>query len=356
MAGVTRFAIDHHNHGGVEAPIEHGPESLLDQLSARRQALDALAERIADLAVGLGEPAVAARAREEMVKLRREEFNLAILGEFNRGKSTLLNALIGAELLPTSIIPLTSIVTYVAHGGEPGATVELADGRSHEIELDQLAAHTTERGNPDNEKRVRRVTIRFPSPVLRAGLRLIDTPGIGSVHDASTATTLELLPRLDAALFLMSATHPASKQELEFLRQVRPHLDKLFFVLNKVDLVGAAEREESLAFCSRVIRRALETEDLRIYPISARAALEARLRGDTTAREVSGLAVLEADLSRFLDRQRSAVLIAGAHRRLGAGLDELAGIVELRRQAARMSLDTLDERIAEFERQSDRAV
>ncbi len=94
-------------------------------------------------------------------------FNLVILGEFKRGKSTLVNALLGANVLPTGVIPLTSITTVILYGENPQISVLFQDGRREEMELSQLEKYVTERGNPKNKFAVELVEVHFPSPLLK---------------------------------------------------------------------------------------------------------------------------------------------------------------------------------------------
>jgi hypothetical protein len=329
---------------------------MLEDFAAGRSQVTAVAQEAAQQARGLGEEAIAARLDAEGAKLAAEEFNLAVMGEFKRGKSTLANALIGADVLTTAAVPLTSAVTAIHYGREPRARVSFLDGRREEIPLGELEAYTTERANPSNAKGVERVEVEYPAELLRAGVRLVDTPGVGSVYEANTAVTLDFVPRVDAALFVLGADQPASQSELDFLHRIRTHVEKLFFVLNKIDLLGPRDREEALAFARRTLERALEDGSFRLYPVSARFALAARLGADGQALELSGLGPLEADLTRFLEAHRGTVLLAGARRRVAACLDELAGRAALRREAALMPLATLDARIAEFEAESNRIV
>ena len=108
-------------------------------------------------------------------------FNLVVVGEFKRGKSSVLNALIGADVLPVGVVPLTAIATILEYGELPAAHAEFQDGSEQQVPLDALWDYVTEKGNPVNAKGVREVRIAWPSPWLKSGVRLVDTPGIGSV-------------------------------------------------------------------------------------------------------------------------------------------------------------------------------
>ncbi|MBU0698703.1 MAG: dynamin family protein [Proteobacteria bacterium] len=176
-------------------------------------------------------------------------FHLAVLGQFKRGKSTLLNALISEPILPVSVIPLTAVPTFIQFGAVPKIRVHFGDTRSVEefsgaSTSDRtafLVKYVTEEGNPKNKLGVTEVEVVLPAPILSKGVVLIDTPGIGSTYRHNTQATLNFLQQCDAALFLISADPPITDVELDFLRQVREKVPRLFFILNKVDYLNAEE-------------------------------------------------------------------------------------------------------------------
>ncbi len=108
-------------------------------------------------------------------------FNLVILGQFKRGKTTLINSLIGKEILPSSVVPLTSIVTILKYGEEVRCLVSMDDGNEKKIRIEELSDYVTEKGNPKNIRGVRCARIAYPSPFLEKGILLVDTPRSG-VH------------------------------------------------------------------------------------------------------------------------------------------------------------------------------
>ena len=183
-------------------------------------------------------------------KIENNEFNLVVLGQFKRGKTSLINALLGAEILPTAIIPLTSIATILKYGETVNIKVYFNDGRVMDIEPATLPQYVTEKGNPKNEKEVQEVIIAYPSTYLKDGVRLIDTPGVGSVYEHNTDVAYQYLPKSDAALFLLSVDQPVSKAELDFLKDVKEYSHRIFFLQNKADYVGPEDLNESILFCS----------------------------------------------------------------------------------------------------------
>jgi hypothetical protein len=160
--------------------------------------------------------------RRVLARLAEDRFNLAIVGQFSRGKSSLMNALLGSERLPTGILPLTSVITTVTYG-ETEKVLLQREGWTfpQEIRLDQLAEYVTQGRNPGNEKRVVLAEVRLPNELLRLGVHFVDTPGIASAIAENTKTTRQFLPEADAAVLVTSFESPMTEAEVAFLQEVR---------------------------------------------------------------------------------------------------------------------------------------
>jgi hypothetical protein len=220
-----------------------------------------------------------------------------------------------------------------------------------EVPLARLADYITERGNPRNEKRVLSAEIEVPAPFLRRGLRFVDTPGVGSIHEHNTATTYSFLPECDAAIFVTSAESPLTDAELAFLDAIRRHVRKVFFVLNKVDQLDEPERAEALAFAEQTLAARLGVPSVRVWPLSAREALLARASGDEARLAASGLPALEAALAEFLNRERGTVFLLAMLDRALAILEQLRRQLELGRRARRRPAHEVQAALAELARQ-----
>ncbi|MGA2264744.1 MAG: dynamin family protein [Acidobacteriota bacterium] len=159
-------------------------------------------------------------------RLADGRFHLAVLGQFKRGKSTLINALLGDQVLPSAVVPLTAIPTFIRSGDTLQARVQYNDGRPAEVlttvevsDVARFLSHfVTETENPKNRLGVSQVEVFHPAPIVGQGLVLIDKPGIGSTFRHNTEVTLNFLSQCDAALFLVSADPPITEVEVEFLR------------------------------------------------------------------------------------------------------------------------------------------
>jgi len=284
--------------------------------------LSSALEALGHLAAEAGSAAVARDAAVLVSRLDEGRFFVACLGQFKRGKSTLLNALIGESILPAGVVPVTSAVTILRHGPARAARVAFASGESIAIDVADLASYVAEELNPENAKGVAAVEICVPSPLFASGMCLVDTPGIGSVFAGNTAVTRQFLPQVDAALLVLGADPPISGDELSMIDVVARETSTIIVVLNKADRFSPAEIAEASAFTARILGARLGR---RVDPILQVSAAE-RLAAGPTRDWPRLLAALEALASTS-----------------GAGLVRSAQIRGLGRLALRL-LHDLDER------------
>jgi len=281
-------------------------------------------------------------------KIQNNEFNLVVLGQFKRGKTSLINALLGAEILPVAVVPLTSIATILKYGEALRIKVFLADGTVKEIRHEHLAEYVTEKGNPKNEKNVQEVVITYPSLYLKDGVRLIDTPGVGSIYQHNTDIAYQYLPKSDTALFLLSVDQPVSQAELDFLKDVKEYSNRIFFLQNKADYVRLEDLNESIAFSKKVIEDAMNC-DVKIFPISAKLALDGKLSRSKDLLEKSFLPELEKILNAFLMEEKGKVLILSVSNTLLRILSQAMLELELEVKSLTIPLDELEKKIEAFE-------
>jgi len=282
-------------------------------------------------------------------KLASNSFYLVVLGEFKRGKSTFINSLLGTKLLPTSVVPLTSIVTMLYYGDREKIEVIFLDDSIKEIKREELPDYVTEKGNPGNEKKVKRVEISYPSEYLKGGVHIIDTPGVGSIFEDNTKVTYDFLPKVDAALFLISADPPMSRAELDFLKDVAKYVHKIFFIQNKIDYIpDEDERYESMMFSKKVIEEALG-EQVEIYPLSAKMALEGKLSKDETLIKGSYLPQLDDLLADFLTREKGKILLQSVYGNARKLLSDEEFAIQLELRAIATPLEDLEKKIKLFE-------
>ncbi len=199
--------------------------------------------------------------------------DVAILGQFKAGKSTFLNTLIGRRLLPVGVIPVTTVITRIVYGPEERAFASHFDGNITEIPLGRLEEFTSEAGNPGNEKNVSVVDIELPMLEGYAGLRLVDTPGLGSVFRYHMETSENWLPEVGAALLAISADRPLSEHDLNLIRELDRYTPRIILLLTKADLLSQGQQDEVVRFFQATLKRELHRE-LPIYLFSNRVDTE----------------------------------------------------------------------------------
>ena len=291
-------------------------------------------------------PAAYAPCRTRIEDLRDRlatgRLHLAVLGQFNRGKSTFLNALLGLPVLPTSVLPLTNVPTVIRYGAELSCTIRFLSGKPDRVvrsSAEEIRAalmhHVTEDRNPKNRENVREAVVECPAEFLENGTVLIDTPGFGSTHVHNTKTTVDLLCECDAAFLLLSADLPITQFEIEFLKEVRKYVPRLFFIFNKVDLLAEHELIQTDVFIKKTIAAHFGySTDLILIPVSARAALEANSRDESDAAwKKSGMEQVKEAIDRFLSGEKYFTLSYALRKKFGVALDGIASIIERDRMA-----------------------
>src|ERR1700691_6135581 len=218
---------------------------------------EAALHRLAGLATEFGAQQIASTACSIAERISQGRFYVACLGQFKRGKSTLLNALIGHSVLPTAVVPVTAIPTIIRHGEHLAVRVRFQTARWTDVPVEAIEDFVSEEKNPENSKGVAGLEVFVPSPLLMTGMCLVDTPGLGSVFAGNAAATHAFIPHIDAAIFVIGADPPLSGDELQLVETISQDVHDLVFVLNKADRANAAERSAALGFASRVLETRL---------------------------------------------------------------------------------------------------
>ena len=244
--------------------------------------------------------------------------NVALVGRFKSGKSSFLNSLIGKDVLPVGILPLTAIITRIKYGIEDKVEVKFFDGRTKNVTIADLSDYIAEDRNPENEKKVDRVDLELSVLQDYPNIQFVDTPGLGSAHQHNTVTSKNWLPRVSAAFLAISIDHPLSEEDIELLKDLEKHTPEVNILLTKIDIVTSEELEKVIGFVSAQIRQRLNKE-VRIFPFSnrpghevARSAVFGFIQGSIGARQ--------ADKLNKIVLYKLGVISAECHRYLSLGL------------------------------------
>lgn len=316
--------------------------SALKNYRDRRLELSDLLRAALHLARSCADTDTESQARELLSRLAADRFRLAVVGQFSRGKSTLMNALLGGAYLPMGALPMTSVITTVRYGTRPKAMIRRRQSALPvEVPLTRIADFVAASSVRRAEMRVASVDVEVPAEILRLGFEFVDTPGVGSAVTAGTAVTMRFLPQADAVIFVSGFDSPLTEAEADLIAGASRQAGRLFVVLNKRDLVGGPDAAKAQDFVRRRLRDHLGIAEPRIYGLSALEALDGVTRSDPGRLSASGLPSLRADLELFLTTDKTrlslgnvagggALLVSAQQRNLRLGRvarDDVPGIL-----------------------------
>ncbi len=212
-----------------------------------------------------------ARTQELIEKLENKEITVSVIGQFKRGKSTLVNSILQDKILPVGIVPVTAVVTTIEYG-DKAATVHFDNGIIKEIGFDEMSSYINEQENCDNHLGVSKVALYCPSPFLKKGLTFVDTPGVGSVHQKNSDAAYSYVKESDAVIFMLSVDSPINQIEIDFLKNAKEYAAKFYFAVNKIDSIDESDLAEYLAYCRSLICKLMGVEEVQLFPVSARTS------------------------------------------------------------------------------------
>ena len=257
----------------------------------------------------------AGQVRQLADRMQKQEMTLAVIGQFKRGKTSLVNRILGDDILPVGIVPITAAVTRIRYqqqdgaeqaagteqqdGAEQAAGTEQPDGAERpdaeqntaahsarvwlrnglceEVPAQELHRYISEQENRNNELGVAEVELCTDADFLKDGLVLVDTPGVGSVHENNSRSAYDFARESDGVIFMLSVDSPINQIEIDFLRDTRRFAGKFYFVVNKIDIIDDEELQEYLDYCNALICSIMEIDPgseeaqaIRLIPVSAK--------------------------------------------------------------------------------------
>ncbi|MGE4102053.1 MAG: dynamin family protein [Pirellulales bacterium] len=277
-----------------------------------------------------------------MNQLQSERFVITVLGKAKRGKSTLLNALLGRSddlVAPIDKLPASSAISKFHWADRDEASVSFRDGRQVPIGFGEIRQYVTEEANPENKKGVTLVDIGGPFSGLEKDLVLIDTPGAGSIHEYHDALLHQFLPQSDAVIFLVTARMPLDQDELELLQAVKAaDIRKVFFAVNRMDEATTGDIDDAVAHNRGLLDQVGVAVD-KIHRISAKRAFQGDLAG-------SGIPELLAEIQDFLAANKARLLEARFVSRVCQAMEPVGAALDLELASASRSVAEIDTELA----------
>jgi ribosome biogenesis GTPase A len=290
----------------------------------------------------LGEELVAEQIAKEALDLAARvsegRFYLACIGQFKRGKSTLINALVGECILPVGFVPVTAVPTVIRYGAQLRARVQFREGTWQDIDASNLEQYVSEEHNPENTKGVAGAEVFVPSRLLSSGMCLVDTPGLGSVFTGNTAATQAFIPHIDAALVVVGADPPLAGEELALVEAVGRKVQDLILVLNKADRTTDEEREAAAGFARKQLEKRLQRPAGPFFEVSATE----RLLNRGPERDWGKLT---AALDRLVQESGRQLIQAACDRGIERLSEQLLVIITEEREALRRPIEESEQRI-----------
>ncbi|MFD0203549.1 MULTISPECIES: dynamin family protein [Saccharothrix] len=307
-------------------------------------------------------PDLAERLRDKRARQLDPKLRVLVIGEPKQGKSQLVNAMVNAPVCAVGDDVTTTVPTFVQHAETPSAALvrgpSIANTPTERIPvpIDQLASQVS--ANHHHGGDLVRAEVGIPRALLDSGLVLIDTPGVGDLRPAHTASTFAALLQADAVLMVSDATAELTRSELELLKQVMTSCPNVILVLTKIDIAAQWRRvvERNRAHLARAGVSA------KLIPVSAALRLRAAKTGDKALNAESGfpelLTCVQQDIVAAADqlaRRTVAVTAASAIKQLVAPVrEELSARAAQGPEKTIAALNEAQRRIDELRRRSAR--
>ncbi len=314
---------------------------MLEGFRERKHDVTVALQELGEIATSLGAKSLKDRLDRELVKkLEEDRFHLVVVGEFNHGKSTFVNALLGETVLPVGVTPTTAAIHHLKYADRPEATVVYQSGKRDGIPFEDTRRFAVGGGQSADE--VDYLEVGYPAALLKERILLVDTPGVNDLSLQRADITYSYIPRADAVLFLLDAGQILKESERQFLNDklLKASRDKIVFVITKWDILNEDEKKEALAYARTQLANLVK--DPVVFPISAETALQGNTAG-------SGMPELLAHLTTFLAEERGRILLDNA---LGEGVNVgnlLSKGVDARRRSLSMKTEELERRIKTLE-------
>ncbi len=313
---------------------------MLEGFRERKLDVTAALQELSTIAAEVGAKSVKERLDRDLVrKMEEDRFHLVVVGEFNHGKSSFVNALLGESILPVGVTPTTAAIHQLTYAEAPTSTVVYSSGKRESIAFGETRKFAVGGTTADD---VDYLEVGYPAALLRERIVLVDTPGVNDLSLQRADITYSYIPRADAVLFLLDAGQILKESERQFLNEklLKASRDKIVFVITKWDILDEDEKKDALAYARTQLAKLVK--DPVVFPISAESALAGKMAE-------SGMPELLSHLTTFLAEERGRILLDNA---LGEGLNVsnlLAKGIDARRRSLSMKTDELERRIKMLE-------
>lgn len=339
-----------------------------DSYERNKSEVQSMLDGLAEILIGLQCQQRADVLRSARAHLSEDSFRLFVVGEFKRGKSTFVNALLGEDILPAKLAPCTALVTHVKYAEQPGARLYPKDQSLNplQISVQDLRKYVIEEAEDEDvdldeaeasEEAIRRspyerAEVYYPLALCKNNVEVIDSPGLNE-HESRSEVTLSAFKTADAFIIVLGCDQFLSKSELNYIKNdLKDHdLRHAFIVCNRYDIAESrpeSEREELRTRARKYLVPRLGSEE-HIFWISSLNALRGKKTADAALLKGSGMPTLEKKLEHFLTTQKGRVKLMRPIRFMASTIhDLLAEILPNREMMYSQKLEDIEQK---FEQQ-----
>lgn len=279
------------------------------------------------------------KIKENITKLQNEQIVVSVIGQFKRGKSSLINTLLSEEILPISVLPLTAIPVFIYYGEQNELQIKIKEGvlvfKNIEEIKKGLFQFVTEKGNPENKKGVEEIKLFYPSELLKNNIVLVDTPGFGSIYAHNTKAAEDVIPKSDIGVFVVSPDPPFTEVEMNYFKKVLPKIKTSFFVINKSDTVAEADLEEVKKFYFSILDKIFNS-GTKNYVFTVSSKTKARINE------------LKEAIKSYIEVKKTEILIDVSKERIKEIFNLAKNEIGLILSSLKMPLKKLEENIGLF--------
>lgn len=300
----------------------------LDNFNKRKKDILNKYEQLEKISIQLQGSQIAKILDESKKVLAKDSFNLVVVGEFSRGKSTFINAILGGRILPSSTKPTTTVINKISYNDTPTYKLYFRGGEERVISRDEFNDIVAKR-DPDmddleevqayNENiayisTIAYADIQYPAALCQGNIEIIDTPGTNDLDQAREEITFKFIPESDVAILVLSANQILSQSEVVFLKEriLSNDIQKIFFVINFKDRLASLEEEQKIMdYAYSHLKEIID--DPKIYMVSSKSALNYKrmqkgemVKGKIpTTLEETGFSQLECEIGVYLMEERA---------------------------------------------------
>lgn len=274
----------------------------MEQYIQEKEHLLNFSEKIAKLCRDANFKELEKKNKAISLQLVNSKFYITIVGEFNRGKSTLVNAFLRADIIPTAIRETTATINVISYADTPSVMIIDSNGNRTPVNFSKQTLKEFTALSDFDSSTVDHIELNYPASLLEKNIVLVDTPGVNDINQQRAEITYGFMPLSNATIFLLDSQKPFTATEQNFVKEqiLANNIPTLFFIINKLDYLDSSKHDAVFQDVKHKLTITLGTEPKYLNCISSGVALKGFLENDHNKLEKSGFLEFEKSLVEFL--------------------------------------------------------